>query len=100
MFKKYIKMKDPAEKIEIHDKYKYCRNLLSTVIKKSKKKKNYNEFFKNKMNNMKNTWKGIRNLIFWKQSASSSNIHLSYLSMKQFQTLRKLPTFLLITSAQ
>ena len=93
-------MKDPAKKIEIHDKYKYCRNLLSTVIKKSKKKKNYNEFFKNKMNNMKNTWKGIRNLISWKQSASSSNIHLSYLAMKQFQILRKLPTFLLITSAQ
>ena len=31
-------MEDPAKKIEIHDKYKYCRNLLSTVIKKSKKK--------------------------------------------------------------
>ena len=64
------------------------------------KKNNFNEFFKNKRNNIKNTWKGIGNLISWKQSASSSNIHLSYLSMKQFQTLRKLPTFLLITSAQ
>ena len=38
LFKKYIKLKDPAKKTETHDKYKYCRNLLSTLIKKSKKK--------------------------------------------------------------
>ena len=38
LFKKYIKLKDPAKKTEIHDKYKYYRNLPSTVIKKSKKK--------------------------------------------------------------
>ena len=36
-FKKYIKVKDPKKKTETHDKYKYYRNLLSTVIKKSKK---------------------------------------------------------------
>ena len=34
-----------------------------------------NEFFKINMNNIKNTWKGIRNLISWKQSASPY-IHL------------------------
>ena len=37
LFKKYIKLKDPVKKTETHDKYKYYRNLLSTVIKKSKK---------------------------------------------------------------
>ena len=57
------------KKTETHDKYKYYRNLLSTVIKKSKKDY-YNQFFKTNMNNIKNTWKGIRNLIPWKQSAS------------------------------
>ena len=74
LFKPYIKLKNPVKKTETHDKYKYYRSLLSTVIKKSKKKY-YNEFFKTKMNNIKNTWKEIRNLIFWKQSASP-NIHL------------------------
>ena len=69
LFKKYIKLKDPVKKTETHDKYKYYRSLLSTVIKKSKKKY-YNEFFKTKMHNIKNTWKEIRNLISWKQSAS------------------------------
>ena len=67
LFKKYIKLKDPAKKTETHDKYKYYRNFLSTVIKKSKK--NYIKFFKTNMNNIKNTWKGIRNLVSWKQSA-------------------------------
>ena len=38
LFKKYIKLKDPVKKTQTHDKYKYYRNLLSTVIKRSKKK--------------------------------------------------------------
>ena len=38
LFKNYIKLKDPVKKTETYDKYKYCKNLLSTVIKKSKKK--------------------------------------------------------------
>ena len=38
LFKKYIKLEDPVKKTETQDKYKYYRNLLSTVIKKSKKK--------------------------------------------------------------
>ena len=88
LFIKYIKVKDPVKKIETRDKYKHHRNLLSTGIKKSKKNKNfYNEVFKKNMNNIRNTWKGIRNLISWKQSA------LSHSSMKQSRTLKKFPTF-------
>ena len=74
LFKKYIKLKDPVKKTETHDKKKYYRNLLSTVIKKIKKNY-YNEFFKTNINNIKNTYKGIRNLVSWKQSASPY-IHL------------------------
>ena len=73
LFKKYIKLKDPAKKTETHDEYKYYRNFISTVIKKSKK--NYSKLFKTNMNNLKNTWKGIRSLISWTQSASPY-IHL------------------------
>ena len=35
LFKKYIKLKDSVKKTKAHDKYKYYRDLLSTVIKKS-----------------------------------------------------------------
>ena len=74
LFKKYIKLKDPVKKLKhVINTSIYYRNLLSTIIKKSKKK--YNEFFKTNMNNIKNTWKGIRNLISWKQFASPY-IHL------------------------
>ena len=37
LFEKYMKLKDLLKKSETHDKCKYYRNLLSTVIKKSKK---------------------------------------------------------------
>ena len=37
LFKNYIKLKDPVKKTETHDKYKNYRNLLATIIKKSKK---------------------------------------------------------------
>ena len=76
LFKKYIKLKDPVKKTQTHDKYKYYRNLLSTVIKRSKKKY-YKEFFKTNMNNIKISWKRIRNLISWKQPASPYNHLLS-----------------------
>ena len=63
-------------KTKIYDKYKYYRNLLSTVIKKSKNKY-YNEFFKKTINNIKTIWKGIRNLITRKQSAHQGNERVS-----------------------
>ena len=57
------------KKTKAHDKYKYYKNLISTVIQKSKTSY-YNQFFKTNMNNIRNTWKGIRNLIPWRQSVS------------------------------
>ena len=38
LFQKYIKLKDLVKKIETRDKYKRYRKLVSTIIKKSKKK--------------------------------------------------------------
>ena len=72
-FKKYFKLKDSVRKTERHDKSKYCINLNSTVIKKSKRNYNFNNYkiFKNNMNNIRNTWKGTRNWISWKRSGSS-----------------------------
>ena len=74
LFKRYIKLKSPAKKNEVHQQYKYYRNLLSTPMKKSKPNY-YERFFKNNLNNLKNIWKGIRSLIAIKHS-STSNIHM------------------------
>ena len=41
------------------------------------------------MNNIKNTWTGIRSLITWKQSASS-NIYFFHKTMKQSQNSEKI----------
>ena len=48
------------------------------------------------MNNLKITWKGIRNLIIWKQSNHQISI-FCHKTMEQSQSLRKFLTFSLIT---
>ena len=71
LFKKYIKQSDPLIKQGTHLKYKYYRNLFSTVLKNSKQ--SYNEkFFQNNLNDIKKIWKGISHLISLKQSPKSS----------------------------
>ena len=42
------------------DKYKTYRNSLSTLLKQSKK---YHNYFRNNINNIKKTWKGIKSII-------------------------------------
>ena len=74
LFKRYIKLKSPVKKNEVHQQYKYYRNLLSTFMKK-RKQNYYERFFKNNLNNLRNIWKGIRSLIAIKHS-SASNIHM------------------------
>ena len=70
LFKRYIKLKSPVKKNEVHQQYKYYRNLLSTLMKQ-----NYERFFKSNLNNLKNIWKGIRSWISTKHS-SAPNIHV------------------------
>ena len=74
LVKKYIKLKSPVKKNEVHQQYKYYRNLLSTLMKKSKQNY-YEQFFKNNLNNLKKIWKGISGLIAIKHS-HASNIHM------------------------
>jgi hypothetical protein len=52
-----------------HEKYKYYRNRISTLIRVSKKKYYY-EYFEINLNNMKNTWDGINDLINRKKRKS------------------------------
>ena len=62
LLKKFINKKDPQKKAECHEKYKKYRNLLSTLLKKSKQIY-YTKYFESNWNNIRNTWKGIKTII-------------------------------------
>ena len=62
LFTNYINERDPILKEEFHTKYKIYRNLLSTLMKKSKQAY-YDKYFERNWSNIKNTWKGIKSLI-------------------------------------
>ena len=66
----FINKKDPILKEEFHTNYKKYRNLLSTLLKKSKRAY-YDKYFEINWNNIKNTWKGIKSVISLKTLASS-----------------------------
>ena len=74
--KNFINKKDPVLKEEFHTNYKKYRNLLSTLMKKSKQAY-YDRYFEKNWKNIKNTWKGIKSLIFLKTVASSIPTALS-----------------------
>ena len=63
----FINKKDPILKEEFHTNYKKYRNLLSTLMKKSKQAY-YDKYFERNWN-IKNTWKGIKSLISLKTVA-------------------------------
>ena len=50
----FIDNKDPTLKEKFQTKYKKCRNLLSTLIKK-RKQAYYDKYFERNWNNIKNT---------------------------------------------
>ena len=66
----FINKKDPILKEEFHTNYKKYRNLLSTLMRKSKQAY-YDKYFERNWNNIKNTGKGIKSLISLKTVASS-----------------------------
>ena len=62
LLRKYIKAKDVIKKEEIHVRYKTLRNQTVSIIRQSKKMY-YQKFFTKNANDIKKTWKGIRNII-------------------------------------
>ena len=62
LLKSFINKKDPILKEEFHTNCRKYRNLLSTLMKKSKQAY-YDKYFERNWNNIKNTWKGIKSLI-------------------------------------
>ena len=63
---KYIKLKDVTLKNEAQIKYKQYRNLLSTLMKESKKSY-FTNYFQNKLHDLTSAWKGIKNVISLKE---------------------------------
>ena len=60
---KFINMKHPILKEETYIEFKNYRNMLSALMKKSKQAY-YNKYFETNWNNIKNTWKGIKSLLY------------------------------------
>ena len=62
LHKKYLKSTNITTKNELFFKFKRYRNSIANLMKVSKKQ-HYATFFNNNLNNLKNTWKGIKELI-------------------------------------
>ena len=96
ILKNYIKKKDISLKNELHNDYKIYRNLISTLMKKSKQKY-YIKYFESNLTNIKNTWKGIKSTISIKSSSSITPTLLTFQN-KTIDNPRKLQIFSTIIS--
>ena len=72
---KYIKSKDFTLTNKTQIRYRYYRNLLSTLMK-GRRISYCTDSLQNNLNNLKSTWKGVKNLISLKKisNAAPSNI--------------------------
>ena len=73
----FIKKKELTIKAELHLKYKNLRNLISTLLKRSKQNY-YKKYFESNLNNSKNTWKSIKSIITMKNVMSTIPRPLSH----------------------
>ena len=71
LFDKFIKSNKPIIKEKLHNDYKSYRNMISTLLKQSKKNY-YGKYFKDNINNMKNTWEGIRSITSLQKTTNDS----------------------------
>ena len=62
-------MKDTGLKSEAHFKYKQYRNLITTLLKS--KQPYFTNYFQTNINDLKNTWKGIKKVISLKRTLHS-----------------------------
>ena len=62
LHKKFIQAKDPDRKNSLFNSFKKYRNIISTLLAKSKENY-YKEYFLNHKYNLQKTWKGIKSII-------------------------------------
>ena len=70
MLKKLLHLTESHKKLYSHNEYKKCRNMLSTLLKRSKQGY-FSKLFESNWNNIKNTWKGIKSLFTLKDISIS-----------------------------
>jgi carboxypeptidase C (cathepsin A) len=62
IFKKYIKCKNTENKSGLYDNFKLLKNEVTSLTRESKKEY-YKTYFSNNKKNLKNIWKGIKEII-------------------------------------
>ncbi|XP_065678993.1 uncharacterized protein LOC136093712 [Hydra vulgaris] len=75
LYKKFTRSKNVITKKKLFTKFKLYRNKISNLLRYSKKLYNAS-FFNNNINNVKNIWKGIKEIINIKPSTSSKSFNL------------------------
>ena len=76
LHKKYLKSTNATSKNELFLKFKNYRNSIANITKLSKKQ-HYASFFNDNLNNLKNTWKGIKEIINIKSNTYNKPSSLS-----------------------
>ena len=97
IFCKFIHAKNKTIKESLHEQYKEYRNLISTLLKQSKKN-HYNDYFTKNASNLKLIWKGIKDIISLKFKSNSSPSSL-YHRNRLVTEPKELADILMITSA-
>ena len=77
LYKKYIKAKNVEIKKDYFEKYKTLRNKIVDLCRNSKKK-HFSKFFTENINNIRNTWKGIKSIINIKSTQKHESISLMH----------------------
>ena len=67
---RYIRAKDLENKQLLYNRFKVYRNMLVTLIRKSKQN-HFDKYFTDNVNNLRETWKGIKNIIQMKNNTGS-----------------------------
>ena len=71
LLREFLDEKEITSRSEKHRIYKIKRNLVTSQLRKDKKD-HYSTFFETNQNNVKETWKGIRNLINVSKKATTN----------------------------
>ena len=73
---KLFKLFKKTQKPEYYSQYKFYRNTINSLLRKSKKQY-YKKYFAEHSNNMKKTWSGINNLLHRQRKLKLSDIFLN-----------------------
>ena len=77
LYKQLTKENNPIEKMLISNKHKKYRNLIVTLLRRSKAN-HYNNYFEQNKQNVKKTWDGIRSILSVTKKNPTKIDHLNY----------------------